>query len=556
MSTIDILRNSLPHVPFESIETEAQTIGLEGRVYGMTAAEVLGRIEGAGLEFADDERVAHRIPHCLLGVEGDFVVTWRGHRTGRTAVACDGLGRLPVYYASSGERACVSRDVASVLASIASPSVDALGLAQQLLLGYPLGARTLCSGLHRLRAHELLLFSGDSLRVVPYAPEHRIAASPAPPASMPVAVSMLRDAFVSACAARNVVDVDHVLSLSGGMDSRSVGAGMRVAEIPFSAATFYGAGAIHADERAIAARVAEVLGVSWRAYDFDHADASAVAELISLKLGLNPVHVAYGLPYARGIASESARPVCLWTGEGADKILCEHRSLPARPNADELVRFIVTKNAVWTPAQVSALTGVDVDTLLGSIHDIVVSFSDVDPREAYAHFLRTERVARYHDEGEDRHRAYLWPLSPFRAAAFESLAVSSPPEWKRGRRLYRAFMLALAGGVADVPLSGGLPSPRSRRFALAYETREMLRNNRFASGAHRRLRRGGAGVPTSDGAWAAGLLQLHSQDELPACLDAREVNEAASGRRRAPVGALAMLLTAALAARRIETGGA
>ncbi|HXV12968.1 MAG TPA: asparagine synthase C-terminal domain-containing protein [Candidatus Krumholzibacteria bacterium] len=362
----------------------------------------------------------------------------------------------------------------------------------------------------------------------------------------------LRDAFVAACRARHLDAHDHVLSLSGGIDSRAVGAGMRAAFGTFSAVTFVAPGSSHADERDVASRVARALGADWRAYEFDHTDPSSIDGIIRLKLGLNPVDVAFGLDYVRRVQADHAQPVALWTGEGADKMLCEHRAIPRRPNTDELVRFIVEKNAVFAPARVRALTGVHEDDLLESIRAAVLSAGDVEPDDAYVHFLLAERVVRWHTEGEDRHRTSVWPIAPYFARDFFELARAIPAQWKHGRRVYRAFLEALAPDVAALPLAGGHAAPASTRFALEYALRETLRNNRYASSAYAHLRRRRASARTHNDPWRDRLAALREASGAPACFDAAAIDDVLSGRAPASSYAMAVLLTTVLAVRHIE----
>jgi hypothetical protein len=146
----------------------------------------------------------------------------------------------------------------------------------------------------------------------------------------------------------------------------------------------------------------------------------------------------------------------------------------------------------------------------------------------------------------------VWPISPYFARDFFDLARAIPAQWKRGRRVYRAFLEALAPDVAALPLAGGHAAPASRRFAIEYAVREMLRNNRYASSAHARLRRRRASARRHDDPWRDRLAVLRETGEVPACFNAAAIDDVLTGRAPASSYAMAVLLTATLAVRHIE----
>lgn len=536
--------------PVESLETASARIWIEGRIY-RGRPELVNRVESIGSGGVDDSAFAAQLRACVESGDGDFVVACLGRSDGRLGVADDRFGRLPVYYHASESRVVVARDQGFVLAHVDAPVIDHTALAQALLFGFPLRSRTLIAGAHRLLPGEVLVVSPRGSRVVP-APASPFRRGTHAPRTAAACATALRGAFVAACRDRHLDAHDHVLSLSGGIDSRTVGAGMRAAFDAFSAVTFVAPGSSHADERELAARVARVLNADWRAYEFDHVDPASIDGIIRLKLGLNPVDVAFGLEYVRRVQADHANPVALWTGEGADKLLCEHRAIPPHPSTDELVRFIVEKNAVFDPASVRALTGVHEDDVLESVRAAVLAAGDIEPEDAYIHFLLAERVVRWHTEGEDRHRTHVWTIAPFFAREFVALARAIPGRWKHGRRVYRAFLRALAPDVAQIPLAGGHAPPASLRFAAEYAVRETLRNNRHASSAHAHLRRRRASARIQDDPWRERLAALRDSNGVPAHFDPATIENLLAARAPASSYAFAVLLTAVLAVRRIE----
>lgn len=542
--------------PFQSIARSGLLVCLEGHVYGHPSASLLTSLAGLNPAFDDDEAFARRLRSCANAVEGDFILLWYDADSGRLGITGDRYGRLPFYYRASERCVYASRSQGYVLSHIEHASTDRTALAQLLAFGYPLGNRTLAEGVSRLLPGEVLLASitGSTVISPSESPFRRRPDTRVPP-TMAACAKKLRDAFVSSCRDRWIEADRHVLSLSGGIDSRTTGAGMRAVLRPFAAVTFVAPGSVHADERTSARAVAQVLGADWRAYEFDHADPTCIDQIIRMKIGLSPIHVAFGIEYVRRVQADGGRAVAFWTGEGADKLLCEHRAIPPHPTPDELVRYIVVKNSVLDLRHVAAMTGVHVDDLHGTVRSTVDSLDGVDPVDAYVHFLLSQRVVRWHLEGEDRHRSSVWPITPFFGADFFALARAAPGRWKRGRRLYRAFLAALSPDVAGLPLAGGHAAPASRLFALEYAVREHFRDSSLASMSYQRIRRARRSRQGFDEPWRESLAQMVRDATIPPPFVASGVRDIATGRTVVPPGAMSQILTSVLAVRHLGKSG-
>ncbi len=366
----------------------------------------------------------------------------------RSHVVRDRLGRLLLYYTSGPRGALVSRDQALPLGHDGAVEIDRLALGQLLLLGYSLESRTLVRSHRRLLPGQSLEIGSGGLTLgaprTPFAPAPDASAA----ISLPTLVGGLAEALVAACRDRAGDAERGVLSLSGGMDSQTVAAGLRAAGARYSAATFIAPGSAHRDESAQAEEVARRLRVRWAAHRVPAQGGAAVEEIIERKLGLSPIDQAFGLSYLRTLRGRDSGRIALWTGEGGDKLLPDHRSLPARAAADALVDFIIRKNAIWSSAAIGALIDVHPDDLASSLHASITRFSELREEDRYSHFLLWSRAGRWLFEGEERNRLVVWPLSPFYAIEFVSQAMAAPRRYKAGRKLYRALLRHLEPGLA------------------------------------------------------------------------------------------------------------
>jgi asparagine synthase (glutamine-hydrolysing) len=530
--------------PIEILESAQSLICIEGHVYGGGRNSLIHKLKELAREALDsDDAWGTRLRSFAYAVDGDFVIVWYDRIHKRLCVTGDHFGRLPVYYHKSGERVVIARDQGYVLASIPDPSVDPLGLAQLLTFGYPLQSRTVIGDVHRLLPGEVLVASPSGCRVTrPMGSPFAITVPDKMPTTVKGCVGVLGDVFTTACRDRHVDEHHDVLSLSGGMDSRTVGAGMRSALDSFSSITFAAPGSVHEDERECGKDVATVLGSNWQGYEFNPWDRRDMYEIVRLKLGLSPVDLAFGLELVRRTRNDYPQPVSFWTGEGGDKLFNDHRAIPRSPGADELVHFIIEKNSAWSPEDVAELTGVSADSIMESVH-AAVGAHNVAADDAYLHFLLAERVVRWHFEGEDRHRTETWPIAPFYAREVMALARAVPRRLKSGRRLYRAFLKTLAPDIANIPLPGGRAAPASIRYAVTHTLRDRLRNNRMALNAYQRRNRRRVD-PSRDEWWRDELSRYQKDQRVPAPFDPAAIARVASGPTRHAANALPLLLTA------------
>ncbi|HET6348470.1 MAG TPA: asparagine synthase-related protein [Candidatus Krumholzibacteria bacterium] len=474
--------------PVRVLRYGSLVIVVEGHLYG-SWHRFVGDLDRFSLEQLDDIDAARRLRSFFGTADGEAIALVYDTVSERLVVGADRFARIPLYYHLADHQLIVSRSQRFILAHMGQVSANRAGLSEILLFGYPLEDRTVVSRVSRLLPQEFLIATpnGCKLDRSPTSPFRASGAATIP--SFDTCVAELRDEFIATCKDRALPEFHHVLSLSGGMDSRTAGAGMRRALTTFSATTFVAPGSLHADEQALARSVASMLHADWHVYEFRHDRAESTHEIIQTKIGLSPVDVAFGLDYVRRIRDDFGGAVALWTGEGADKLFFENRAVPPTPSIDQLVHFIVSKNALLSPEIVSGLSGIRVDELLENVRSAVNRYPDIEADDAYAHFLLSQRFVRWLSEGEDRHRAATWPISPFFGSTFVELVRSVPSRWKRGRRLYGAFLTALDPEVAGIPLSGGHAAPSTRRFATEYALREFARGNAIASRAYAALRK-------------------------------------------------------------------
>jgi asparagine synthase (glutamine-hydrolysing) len=279
------------------------------------------------------------------------------------------------------------------------------------------------------------------------------------------------------------------LSLSGGLDSRAVAAGLADAGSVVNTRTFALADRPHPVEERCAQAIAEVCGLPWKLLPVSAPTAEAVDRLVYLKDGLNNAGTAYAEEYLNSILANNGESGVFFTGEGGDIAVVERHPGRAIRSTRELANLILERLAVFDPAIVASVTGIVEGDLRERLAGILEACPEQGISEKHLHFsMMTTQFGEYF-EGEDRNRAWLWPCAPFYARPFFDMAMTAPTRWKRRRCLQTEFLKALNCRVAVIPNANTGRVPGSLTDRLRQFGRETVLAHPVLEKAVQRVRK-------------------------------------------------------------------
>lgn len=462
-----------PEYPVRTFENDEYWVCLEGRVYDRSGEELRSDlISLAGSAFDGD---LDRVTDWLLDRDGDFLLTAVEQSTGDVAFLDDVLGRLPTYYRVEDDHLTVSREVRFIAEHVDSPTIDREAVAQYLLLGYPLGDRTLLEGVSRLPPATLLRISPES-GDVRMDRLHRFDFDRADHEGRSIDrnADELVERFVEACRQRADRGGTPVVSLSGGLDSRSVLAGLATAGIDCEAATMESDEYVPRSDVTVANQLAAALDVDWRTYQLRAPTGDDLNALLKTKNGLNPLGMGHILGFFEQLATDHGPDLTYLTGDGGDKVLPDLTPPKSLDSDAELAEYVVAEHGIFPLADVAELTGISRGDLLGMVRRRLRTYPESTPAGTYVHFLTHERAMNHLFEGEDRNRFYFWSATPFYALPVFTYAMNCPNEQKSTYRFYREFLRRLSPAAARIDRADyGVP-PTSRRHALAVKGKQLL----------------------------------------------------------------------------------
>jgi asparagine synthase (glutamine-hydrolysing) len=464
-----------PEYPVKLLQLSDYTIIVEGRLYALADESLpneMGRL--CHILFTKSKNDFSWLTNWLLGTEGDFIILFLKRSSGEIRILNDVLGRLPCYFSKQGGIFMLSRELRFIANLVTERKYDRMAIAQCLLFGYPWGTRTFLKNIKRLPPATLVSIdeiglenSLESLYTFNFDSKEHVDRTVQENASKLVKL------FRESCRQRTDKTGSNVVSLSGGLDSRSVAAGLHAERAPFVAVTFLKHGRSSSPDMTYAAQLAKLCGWDWEAYLLDPPCGKDFLQLLRIKSGLNYLGMSFILPFLQRIAAEYDGNVTYFTGDGGDKLL---PPLTARrfTRLEKLAKFVLHTNQRSSLKRVAALTQLPESEIMAELADHLATYPERDLRSQYTHFMIHERAMKWLFEGEDRNRSYFWTAAPFYSIRFFAYAMNCPDNQKERYLLYRRFLENLSMRTAEiVHADAGLP-PGSRWYGLWQAARMLL----------------------------------------------------------------------------------
>jgi len=457
-----------PKYPVSVISTSCYLILLEGFISGLSGREAEKHLLTLAEAIFDEGREDDSIREWLLLHGGDYVLVMHEKKSGRWVCLNDVLARLPLYFYSNRGLTCLSREI-RVLADIAGLSeMDRIGLAQYLLFGFPLGSRTILEGVDRLPPATLLTCSRTkkeelrrSLFIFNF--DNKRSSD-----NLEDEAEYLARLFIDACGdlIKSFPGSTPVLSLSGGLDSRTVAAGMKHAGIECHGVTYEDALGTAARDVVYAEQLAQKLNIGWKKISLSKPTVKDIIRLVGCRGGMNSTAMAFYVPFLEEIRGIYGGDILYLTGDGGDKTLPKMRPSRRISSADALTRYLVDRHDIMSVESVTELLGVSADDIRQSIFECITKYPENDFGNSYVHFMIYERGIKWLFEGEDRNRCFVPAATPFYSLGFFREAMSCPDRYKKNHRLYGEFLKILsaeAAALIDMNRMAPVDSGRYRR---------------------------------------------------------------------------------------------
>jgi asparagine synthase (glutamine-hydrolysing) len=451
-------------------------IGLiEGALVGLSQSTAQTVVQSFLEALARDPEAARtKLEAFCRQADGDFVITLFDPLRLRVLVANDLLGRLQLFYRQHTSDFMIAREMKFLTGWLDVVSVERQALAETLLFGYPLGNTTHHSDIRRVPVASSIYLDCRH-GVIDIRPYHtwNFEDGKALTVSRSQKAAQLAEQFVECCRRQaNWADGRPlVVSLSGGLDSRSVVAGYSAANVSYSTASFIDSRDEATADIRIAEQIAHVLGVRWELYRLAKPRFSDAAELVDIRDGLNYIGVAPMLEFLAHLLRSYGREACVVTGDMGQYPFTNLKSAPSMRTAQDFVNYRLT-NTVWPLDLAARLVKLKPREVKTHLIDYFSGYPEKSVRNWNVHFTLMERMLRLSLEGEERNRSIMWSMAPLGSPSFFAELASIPEEQKSHHILYGEFLRNLNPTIAEIPYAQwnariGSRKARVRTYAMA-----------------------------------------------------------------------------------------
>jgi asparagine synthase (glutamine-hydrolysing) len=433
-----------PGYPYEVFDFGETKVLLEGMIYNRTKEEIRNFLATVCVKPEPDQK---EIENWLHSVDGEFVCVILNTNKGKVQIFNDLFGRLPVYYAQSEGKTIISRDIASLRASVGESDYDRFSVASTLIFGFVPGIKTLWKGINRLTPASMMkldAFSNQNLSI------QKICDFADRTENKEVKTSELLDLLTNATQNRIRNLPNPALSLSGGLDSRLIAGILDKNKLSIPSCTYQDEeGSANADIESVTEMI-KVLGIQDRHtfIKLTNAGKSDQDELLLCKQGLNYLGMAFLVPYLNYFKDNHLQQI---TGDGGDKVVADLRPLVRLRSRNDLWQYLQRKNSFGSVSNVLKLCSISENEFRTELEEILFEDGLTHIEDVYIRFLLKGRAQVWLFEGEDRNRFFSWSTTPFYNPEFALKALNLPMKSKASGKIFLEMFRQLGSGLEQIP---------------------------------------------------------------------------------------------------------
>jgi len=425
--------------PFSIEHRPKFDIIMEGQVYNYSIPDFL---EGLEKRFNSPKELGD----FIKTVDGEFVIFMKNKETGAKKLINDQFSRLPMYIYQDTQSFIITRNI-SFITQQRKLSYSPLALSENLMFGFNLGNKTVWNEVKRMPPNAVVVLDAlkPSLEIESFFKWTEMNGT----ATIDAVLPHLMEAFDKGLANRLEQLNAPSISMSGGLDSRFVAAGIKKLGGSVKSVTFarndnsYDADLTYSKEIMTALDMID----SHVAYKLPTVEPVDFEELNGIKQSLNALSMSFMMPYLRDRRQNKEDVI---TGFGGDTYLVGLHPLRLVSTKKQLFNFILK---YWTlcPIDLAAkIGGVTPVALENNLMDYLSELPFEDMNDNYTYFLMRHHAMNYAFEGEDRIRHYAWSTAPIYNPEVIRLGLSIRQKDKKYGRLYHRLFNEYPGNLNEI----------------------------------------------------------------------------------------------------------
>lgn len=479
--------------PFFTFDCETTRVVVEGMVYNRTELKVKELLKAIAVRFAEGEGFETLVKDFVATSDGDFLVQIWDESTQKFLLFNDIFGRLPVYYYAKNGKYIFSKDIMTILELIPAIVLDVKGMAEFLMLEYPLGEQTMfCDIRYLLPGSMAVVKTGRPRAFFEVMPTDRFCYDLRDPfLTSEDSIGYLNKSFLEATrdrvSALEAKGYRLIADLSGGYDTRTVLAGLSRFDKKVSYHTFE----YIRDESAYAKKIFEAMDSpgSWRKLVIGSGTIPS-DELSSLVFRTDGLvnHYTTDICWREMESLRQTRPGIVARISGLAGEFIRH---PLKNRGKSLFEGFAA--GYYSPVSLDdalAALKVSIPGRSRFRHELEQYFADYPEqtqdgklkRFYYEYYNRYVSVA-----GEERERIHFWTVQPLWGLSFMKAVASRVPLAWPSFSYYIRFMESLDSRLSSVPIYGSWINLRSKLNIRAYDFFAKVKASRITAFIKKRL---------------------------------------------------------------------
>lgn len=469
---------------------------IEGMIYNKTETEIRLMLEKVVSRFLADSNYLSSVESMINDCDGEYWIVIYFTDRSELLLFGDYWGRLPSFYYSDHNRFIFSRNMDFILENIPAIKINKYALAEILSLEYNLGEKTYFTDVRRAEPASCFHAGFLNGKVISkqfrlFPPDFRTSFSGMPyDKAVAAAYELFLDSLKNRVDKLQSMGRRFIVDLSGGYDTRAVFAAVRKITPDFKACHDL---LFTADESKIASALARYYQAELICLKAEHP-ADNISEINKVNYitdglinSLVNISCFYnGLKRQASITDESADFMGLG-GEFLRNVYQDkypYGGFTEMLMDDAFTHFIRIHDA----GRLLNLSGAD---MYDVFKDEVSRFPEGTRADRVRH-LFYEYYRKITTAGEDRHRLYIWTVTPFWGRELIDLVTRKLPASYIDLRFYLRFLKLIDKDILKIPFYG-MNYPLENRLFYLYalfreEVKRKLRDNRYVFKFFKRLR--------------------------------------------------------------------
>lgn len=447
-SNVGIYFSGYPSYPYYKTEIGDKYLVIEGAIYNKSDDTIKKELTAILEQLIKTPGKTNPLTNFIRETDGEYIVYYIDPVISTILIFNDAMGRLPAYCYFDSNQFLLGRSMKFILGCAPEIEFSDWGLIEYFLYSAPLGDHTVFKNVYRLRPYTLLTINyaqGKVDQEILYRYNFDDRWEDKPLANY---VKDLHDLFIESVATRaaRFKDKKQILSLSGGLDSRTNLMGLLKVGVEFQTITFNDYYNQLGRDIPVVEQLVKNYGIKNMIFRLVAENIPDVERLVFLKDGSGLMGTMGSTLNSMEISiREFGRNAVYYVGDEGNYTTAPRYGGGSIKTNPDLVKMIFAKNSLsaFTIEEVSGLFGKTSKEIFDYLCDYYNQYPEKDSIHKIDRFFIWERSFKFTMENQDKVRLFFWPLAPHYGIKYAPYAFKIKNNYLAGWKTYIGLLHSL-----------------------------------------------------------------------------------------------------------------